>query len=77
MTKTELNQLYLTAKLRLLREVETSDEVIELGERIDAMRESILSEVNIETLESSFDSEDIRKTLKTRLGPDSVLKDIQ
>lgn len=77
MTKTELNQLYLTAKLRLLGEVETSDEVIELGERIDAIRESVLSEVNIETLDSSFDSEDIRFTLKTRLDLASVLDNIQ
>ena len=68
MTKTELNQLYLTAKLRLLREVETFDEVIELGDSIDAIRESVLSEFDIETLDPSFNSEDIRKTLKTRLS---------
>ncbi len=68
MTKAELNQLYLTAKLRLLRDMRTSDEVIDLGNRIDAIREAILSNLDVQTMDVSFDSEDIRQMIKSRLS---------
>ena len=77
MTNAELNQLYLTAKLRLLRDMQTSKDVIEQGNRIDALRDTILFDLDEQAKEDSFDSEDIRKLLKACLELQSYTNGIR